>query len=224
MRDYPIEWSVVEPLLLDLGISLSENQASVEIDAATVDDASLILAMDRFVYRNLLLMFPQSAYKMRLFSELEGNFDDIPDTKGVTDVTLQHAMVQRIYTVIRDNLQLIIALTEYFADYVGVQCYGIEEQQKQGKEELMFTEIDLDRVWKLARELYEHPDASIEMSIRQPGGSFHYSNSKSIGTRKGYHQLGARPNPYMYAFYQSPEFRELCKRFGVEAEDAEGYI
>ena len=117
MRNYPAAWSIVEPLLLGLGISLRANQASKEIDATVVDDAVLILAMDREIYRFLRCRFPKSAYKTRLFSELEGKFDDIPDTKGVTDPALQNEMILQIFNTVRNNLQQVIALAEYFADY-----------------------------------------------------------------------------------------------------------
>lgn len=88
MMDFPEEWALTEPILKELGIIVPSDQQAQQIDSSVVEEAVVILAMDRQVLCILWEKFPLHAFKMRLFSELVGRCEDIVDCRG--DLNPEH--------------------------------------------------------------------------------------------------------------------------------------
>jgi len=95
--DYPLEWSLSSPVLDEIGIDISSHCVTL-IDISVVEKASLILAMDRAVLvgksNSLFRQFSKYSYKMRLFRELEGRPEDVPDCFGSSDATLHRHVIR----------------------------------------------------------------------------------------------------------------------------------
>lgn len=90
----------------------------------------------------------------------------------------------------------------------------------------MYTEIGLDELFALVKEIYEtSPDAWLEISVQTgcdwnsgEGGSICFSHSKEVSVRKQEGGYGVRPNPNLDASWMGKKFRKLCRKHGVEPE------
>lgn len=112
LRSYEMEYSHTEPCLKEIGIEIPLDQRATPIDEAIVKQASLILAMDEGVLRtrtnSLLLQFPHYTSKMRLFMELVGKKEDVPDCGGVDDAALYQKVVMSINEVAKAGIHNMI--------------------------------------------------------------------------------------------------------------------
>lgn len=122
MCEYDLEWSLTRPVLEDLGIDVDVfyTHINTPITIADVDRSSLILAMDRLVLsglpNSLMRQFPQHQKKMRLFLELIGKQEDIPDCGGSPDAELHRQVNQLIQ---RTAVQGINVLLDWISSTEG---------------------------------------------------------------------------------------------------------
>lgn len=116
LRDYPLEWSLTKPILDELGITLPSDKVATPITVRIVEEAILILAMDRSVLltrsNSLVQQFPLSGFKMRLFCELDGRTNDVPDCFGWHEVDRYRRVISEIHTIASGRIQLLLALAE----------------------------------------------------------------------------------------------------------------
>lgn len=117
LKDYPVEWSISYPILQELGIDISDAQ-STPVDSSIVEKALLILAMDRCVlidrFNSLIKRFPEHGYKMRLFRELEGKVEDVPDCGGSVDPELHRKVIELIYSVSTERFDTLLSYAKLF--------------------------------------------------------------------------------------------------------------
>lgn len=116
LQGYPLEWSMSEPFLAKFGIIIPENQVTTSVDAKIVGEATLILVMDRGTLlerpNSLVRQFPLSGFKMRLFRELEGKTDDVPDCFGQRDPNYYRRTISMIDSIVKNCTKHMIALAE----------------------------------------------------------------------------------------------------------------
>jgi len=83
LRDYPREWENARAALERYGINIDSHRSQVVTEDILVQ-VSLVLAMEQGVLsvrpNSLLKLFPDYSWKIKLFSEIAGNNDDIEDT------------------------------------------------------------------------------------------------------------------------------------------------
>ena len=119
LKDYPKEWSLTKPILDRLGIEILESQQSTPVDQCTISRAGLILAMDRGVLldrdNSLVRQFPEHAFRMRLFRELEGVADNVPDCFGSDDPDLYELVICSIHRIAVEGLSTLINLVQLFS-------------------------------------------------------------------------------------------------------------
>lgn len=115
--EYPLEWSLSGPILLELNINISTHRTT-PVDASIIKKASFILAMDRGVLidrpNSLIKQFPQYAYKMRLFRELEGNPIDVPDCFESSDRGLHRQVVELISVMSERYIDVLLLYVQLF--------------------------------------------------------------------------------------------------------------
>lgn len=112
LSSYPMEWSLTEPVLRELGITVPATQVATPITFEIAQEASIIIAMDSLVLRtlpnSLVRQFPELEFKMKLFSNLYGSDEDIEDCGG-SDNKLLHELVNRqISTMVHEHLYRLI--------------------------------------------------------------------------------------------------------------------
>lgn len=108
LRSYKMEYRHTEPCLSEIGIKIPLNQQAIPIDKAIVEQASLILAMDESVLGSLIWQFSGHSSKMRLFMELVGKKEDVPDCGGVNDATFHRKVVMSINEVAKAGIHNMI--------------------------------------------------------------------------------------------------------------------
>ncbi len=110
------EWSLTEPVLKEIGITIPIDQVATPIDVQIVEEATLILVMEKGVFltssNSLVRQFPSMRFKMKLFTELEDKADDIADLYGQKDPVVIRREILRIDTIVRTRIQQVIALAE----------------------------------------------------------------------------------------------------------------
>lgn len=118
LRDYPKEWSCTKTVLDELGLVIPVEQQAMPVDLATVQSAAVILAMDRGVLldrpNSLVRQFPQCGHKMRLFMELSGRPEDVPDCGSSGDPVLHRQVVTLIYTIAHAYVDVLLAWVDIF--------------------------------------------------------------------------------------------------------------
>ena len=111
LRDYPLEWKLSEPVLDKLGIDLSGHVAK-PVSEYNVAESSIILAMDRktLIYQpnSLVVQFPAYGFKMRLFRELEGKTEDVPDCAESDNPDLHEHVIGLINRVSQNYVEVLI--------------------------------------------------------------------------------------------------------------------
>jgi protein-tyrosine-phosphatase len=105
---YEMEYRHTQPCLKEIGIEIPINQKATPIDEAIVERASLILVMDEKVLHSLERRFPKCIFKMRLFVELVGKKEDVPDCSGVDDATFYRQVVMSINEVAKAGIHTMI--------------------------------------------------------------------------------------------------------------------
>lgn len=104
LRHYPAEWAASEPALREFRVDLNAHEAR-PITAADVDEAAIILAMERRVLDgldySLIKLFPDARPRMRLFLELDDRSEDIPDMYGNSAADAHRAVVATIADVLK---------------------------------------------------------------------------------------------------------------------------
>ena len=87
----------------------------------------------------------------------------------------------------------------------------------------MYSEIKLEKLWALLKELYEtSPDAWISITVgtsdacRVTGGMIDFCHNKAKPIQKG--NIHADPNPNLRVRWQSEEFLNWCRKRGIEPE------
>jgi protein-tyrosine-phosphatase len=109
ITQYPLEWSITKPILEKLRVntsSLNRHKAK-PITMEVMKQSSVIFAMDQIVLKDLLAQFPTYKNKLRLFTELIGKREDIPDCGGSSKIRLHRYVNERIIEIIKrgfDNL------------------------------------------------------------------------------------------------------------------------
>ncbi len=113
LYDYPMELSCTKPALDELGIVIPKEQEKIPIDLSVVESASVILAMEKGTLlerpNSLLKQFPRYSYKMRLFRELEGKNENVPDCFGSNDKNLHQEVVMLIDKISNECLNVLIS-------------------------------------------------------------------------------------------------------------------
>lgn len=116
LRDYEDEWKLTEPVLKEIGINIPSDKKATPIDARIVEEAALILVMEKAVLltstNSLVRQFPSYSYKMKLFTELEDKTDDIADLYGQKDPAIVRREIMRIDTVVKNRINYLIELAE----------------------------------------------------------------------------------------------------------------
>lgn len=115
--DYPLEWSFSAPVLSKLNIDISVH-CTTPVDISIIKKASLVLAMDRSTLidklNSLINQFPQHAYKMRLFRELEGKPEDVPDCAGSSDPALHRRVIELVSLISEKYIDILLAYVQLF--------------------------------------------------------------------------------------------------------------
>ncbi|MEK6841399.1 MAG: hypothetical protein AABX45_02290 [Nanoarchaeota archaeon] len=117
LKDYENEWSASSPVLQEIGIDISDVK-STPVDLSIVEKALLILAMDRGVLigkpNSLAKQFPEHGYKMRLFTELAGNIEDVEDPYGHKDQETHRRVIELIHSVSTERLDALLNYVKLF--------------------------------------------------------------------------------------------------------------
>lgn len=116
MMDFPAEWSLTKSALDELGIVVPEERVAQQINAEIIDEAWIILAMDRRVFSVLKERFPQCQSKKWLFTYLGCSDDeppDIMDLKGETDPELHYRTNRRIKWIARNGIHRLCGLITF---------------------------------------------------------------------------------------------------------------
>ncbi|MEK7077221.1 MAG: hypothetical protein AAB967_03245, partial [Patescibacteria group bacterium] len=110
--EYDLEWNASLPTLQKLGIELADH-VSIPITKNLVERASVIVAMAHDVLtrepNGLNLQFPEYRRKARLFTELAGKEEDVPDCGGVGDTEVHRATIELISEVLHEHFDELIA-------------------------------------------------------------------------------------------------------------------
>jgi protein-tyrosine-phosphatase len=105
LYDYPEEFEASKPSLRMLEIYIPKTQKAAPIDSKMVRKASLILAMDEKVLRELPTalhtQFPDYRDKMFLYSDLAFGHSEIDDCAGVIDQNAHARMIEQINSIAR---------------------------------------------------------------------------------------------------------------------------
>ena len=113
LRNYPLEWSLTEPILDELDITIPTDKVSTPIDEKIVTESSLIIAMENGVLftkeNSLVRQFPKMRFKMKLFTELEDKADDIVDLYSQKDPAIVRREVMRIDSIVKTHLRQLLA-------------------------------------------------------------------------------------------------------------------
>lgn len=116
LRDYPMEWPLTKPVLEELGIEIATDQQSTPITQDVAERASLILAMDSLVLselpNSLIKQFPTLGKKLRLFTQIAGRSDDVPDTGGVSDPVAHRFAVCVIHSTVLNHFDDLLTLID----------------------------------------------------------------------------------------------------------------
>jgi len=124
LRDYELEWRLSAPTLRKLQVEVPESQKATPVDEEVIVKATLILAMDRGVLNEypvagrapgLLVQFPKHGYKMRLFRELEGRIEDVPDCWGQNSRRLYEQTIRLIDRIARLRINTLVSLVKLFS-------------------------------------------------------------------------------------------------------------
>jgi protein-tyrosine-phosphatase len=110
ITQYPLEWSITKPILKQLRVnilSFSRHKAK-PITMEVIKQSSVIFAMDRTVLNNLLAQFPTYKNKLRLFTELTGKKENIPDCGGSSEMRLHRYVNEKIIEIIKKGLDNLI--------------------------------------------------------------------------------------------------------------------
>jgi protein-tyrosine-phosphatase len=114
IREYSDVWAMTRPGLDPLGIEIPANQAATPIRNKDVENAILILAMDRSVRQALINHFgnvvPELQSKLMLFMELAGKSSDVPDPVGEKDPVVFQDVANMIYSTVDEHLNELIRL------------------------------------------------------------------------------------------------------------------
>lgn len=110
--DYSMEWSCTKPALDEIGIEIPKEQKATPIGLPIVESASVILVMDKGALserpNSLMRQFPQYSYKMRLFRELEGKYEDVPDRFGSNDKNLHREVVMLVDEISNECINILL--------------------------------------------------------------------------------------------------------------------
>lgn len=116
LREYESEWSLTKPVLDEIGITIPIDKVATPIDARIVEEATLILVMEKGVLlerpNSLVRQFPSMRFKMKLFTELEDKADDIVDLYGQKNSAVVRREILRIDTIVKTRIKQLIALAE----------------------------------------------------------------------------------------------------------------
>lgn len=112
LYSYQKEYGLTSPWLEKIGIEIPVDQWATPIDEATVERASLILVMETAVLRtkenSLMRQFPGHISKMRLFMELVGKKEDVPDCGESNVASLYQQVVTSINEVAKAGILNLI--------------------------------------------------------------------------------------------------------------------
>lgn len=118
LRDYPMEWEASLPALKHFKIHISKNRKWIPVDEEAIEQASVILAMDREVLfglsedptKCLTKMFPGHIDKMGLFTELAGAEENILDCGGKNDPGRHWNTIEQIDRISKRCFEVFIQL------------------------------------------------------------------------------------------------------------------
>ncbi|TSC94567.1 MAG: hypothetical protein CEN87_408 [Parcubacteria group bacterium Licking1014_1] len=117
LRDYEDEWLASCPILQEIGIDISD-AVSTPVDLSVAEKASLILVMDEGVLvkkpNSLVKQFPAHGYKMRLFMELAGNTENVPDPYGRKNQETHRRVIELIHSVSAERLDALLNYVKLF--------------------------------------------------------------------------------------------------------------
>lgn len=109
--EYPEEWSGMEPALREYKIDLTQH-ISTPITEEDVSRATVVIAMEKLVINRevngLCVQFPEVSGKIRLFSELAGNDEDVPDGYEMGDRETHRAITKMIVDVLTVQIDTLI--------------------------------------------------------------------------------------------------------------------
>lgn len=112
------ELAFSKPFLRQIGVCIPKEQRAIPIDSTVAEQASIILAMGHKVLiadqNSLVLQFPEYGYKMRLFSELAGRFEDLPDCCGSDDIELYQQTIMMINLIATKHIDMLRGLIKVF--------------------------------------------------------------------------------------------------------------
>ncbi|MFC1613250.1 hypothetical protein ACFL23_02860 [Patescibacteria group bacterium] len=118
LYNYEKELTYSEPFLKQIGVCIPQKQMARPITATILGQASIVLAMDHKVLiaekNNLVRQFPEYGYKMRLFLELAGSFDDVIDCCGSDDIKLYQQTIMMINTIATKRIDMLRGLIKVF--------------------------------------------------------------------------------------------------------------
>jgi len=113
IRDYPDKWLYIEPVLNRLELDVSAHK-TCPLDCDIVSQSSLILAMDRNILidhtSSIVRVFPENAWKARLFMELDGFVVDIDDCDEVQEGDFHRQVTEHIYELVHRHVNYIVEL------------------------------------------------------------------------------------------------------------------
>lgn len=119
---YEMEFRHTKPCLEKIGITIPADQKATLIDEQIVKKATLILAMDEIVLAkkrtprgepmSLVDQFPKNAFKMRLFMELVGKKENVPDCGDMDDAALHNKVVTSINETAKAGVYTLIHLAK----------------------------------------------------------------------------------------------------------------
>jgi protein-tyrosine-phosphatase len=116
IRDYPTEWGHTKTALQEIGVDIPDNQRATPITRSDVERASVILAMDKLVLsekdNSLHRQFPDGVAKMRLFTELAGKNEDVPDLFRSRDAELYKRVIHTLYDTVSQNFDTLLKLAD----------------------------------------------------------------------------------------------------------------
>lgn len=108
MIEFPIHWATTKPILekLNIDTSVFSFHEATPITKEIADKSYIIFAMDKEVFQDhkasLIKQFSQHAKKIRIFSSIAGNQEDIPDCgPHADDVSLHQFVNEKIVNIIR---------------------------------------------------------------------------------------------------------------------------
>mgnify|MGYP001616292081 CR=1 FL=1 len=120
---YPLEWSLTKPILEDLEIEISSSRVATPVTREIADRSSIILAMNKKVLcglsYSLVKQFPHLGFKMRLFKEIAGETDDIPDCAGKTEIEVYRNVILGINQIAQNHIGNLLKLLEIFSTYTN---------------------------------------------------------------------------------------------------------